>query len=128
MKFYVTLAVVFGTAIAIQDASDQTQFTPSLEGVFEEGIGHLRSSWETMWDELPADVTYFAEHEMEILKPTKLQAQKGVPAGRQQMYFRPVSTTLICVMILTICCLLVYTALSASRNYDELSATFTPSL
>lgn len=51
----------------------------------------------------------------------------GVPSNRQQMYFRPVSVTLMCVMSLTIASLIVYTALSISRNVDELSATFHPS-
>jgi len=58
-------------------------------------------------------------------KPTKKEGD--VPAGRKQMYFRPVSVTLQCVMVLTIVSLLVYTFLSISRNSDELSATFTPS-
>merc|ERR1719316_267513 len=54
-------------------------------------------------------------------KPVKM------PADKRQLYFRPVSVTLQCVMALTIGSLLAYTGLSISRNTDELSATFTPS-
>lgn len=49
------------------------------------------------------------------------------PGGRTQLYFRPVSTTLRCVMILTIQSLLIYTGLSLSRNADELAARSKPS-
>eukprot|EP00931_Biecheleriopsis_adriatica_P058853 TRINITY_DN35117_c0_g1_i1.p1 TRINITY_DN35117_c0_g1~~TRINITY_DN35117_c0_g1_i1.p1 ORF type:complete len:889 (-),score=194.68 TRINITY_DN35117_c0_g1_i1:91-2757(-) len=42
-------------------------------------------------------------------------------ASRQELFFRPVSTTLYCVMFLTIQSLLIYTALAVSRNKDELS-------
>mmetsp|Transcript_89349 Transcript_89349/g.158520 ORF Transcript_89349/g.158520 Transcript_89349/m.158520 type:complete len:902 (-) Transcript_89349:76-2781(-) len=45
----------------------------------------------------------------------------SVPASRQQLYFRPVSTTLYCVMVLTVQSMIVYTALAIARNVDELS-------
>lgn len=51
-----------------------------------------------------------------------------VPDRRREMYFRPVSTTLHCIMVLTILSLLLYTALSISRNVDELGGNFRPSL
>mmetsp|Transcript_46387 Transcript_46387/g.83932 ORF Transcript_46387/g.83932 Transcript_46387/m.83932 type:complete len:983 (+) Transcript_46387:43-2991(+) len=51
----------------------------------------------------------------------------AIPPGRQQMYFRPVSTTLQCVMLLTIGSLCVYTSLAISRNVDELAGEFKPS-
>lgn len=50
------------------------------------------------------------------------------PAARQQLYFRPVSVTLHCVMALTIQCLVIYTALAIMRNYDELSGCTQSSL
>jgi len=44
------------------------------------------------------------------------------------LYFRPVSTTLYCVMILTVESLLVYTVLAFARNSDELAGKTRPSL
>mmetsp|Transcript_27515 Transcript_27515/g.42870 ORF Transcript_27515/g.42870 Transcript_27515/m.42870 type:complete len:949 (+) Transcript_27515:74-2920(+) len=64
-----------------------------------------------------------ASDEMAAIEPAA-----RVPARRQQMYFRPVSTTLNCVMLLTISSLVVYTLLSVFRNIDELSAAFQPSI
>jgi len=49
------------------------------------------------------------------------------PPTNSQEYFRPVSTTVQCVMALTITSVLFYTALSISRNYDELNGEFKPS-
>jgi len=45
-----------------------------------------------------------------------------------QLYFRPVSATVRCVITLAIVSLLLHTGLTASRNYDELSGRFAPSL
>jgi len=56
------------------------------------------------------------------------QRSSEIPKVRQQLYFRPVSVTLNCVMALTIQCLVIYTALAAMRNYDELSGRTQPSL
>jgi len=67
-----------------------------------------------MWVTNHADATLF-----------KVEA---IPSGRREMYFRPVSTTLHCVMVMTISALLLYTALSVSRNVDELGGVFVPSL
>jgi hypothetical protein len=61
------------------------------------------------------------------MSPQDPHPKSAVPSSRQQMYFRPVSVTLQCVMVLVVMALLVYTALSISRNFDELSGTFTPS-
>eukprot|EP00928_Gymnodinium_smaydae_P063815 TRINITY_DN4729_c0_g3_i1.p1 TRINITY_DN4729_c0_g3~~TRINITY_DN4729_c0_g3_i1.p1 ORF type:complete len:976 (-),score=233.03 TRINITY_DN4729_c0_g3_i1:139-3066(-) len=47
---------------------------------------------------------------------------------RKQMYFRPVSTTLWCVMVLSAQCLLVYSALAIARNVDELAGLLSPSI
>jgi len=44
----------------------------------------------------------------------------GVPSSRREMYFRPTSITMYCVMVLTAQSLLVYMALSFARNWDEL--------
>jgi len=48
------------------------------------------------------------------------------PSG-SAVYFRPVSTTLRCIMWLTIITLLVHTCLALSRNVDELSGRTEPS-
>jgi len=55
-------------------------------------------------------------------------AEAPPAGGRRSLYFRPVSTTLYCVMIMTIQSLIVYTGLSLLRNADELSARSKPSL
>mmetsp|Transcript_24310 Transcript_24310/g.54098 ORF Transcript_24310/g.54098 Transcript_24310/m.54098 type:complete len:867 (+) Transcript_24310:76-2676(+) len=51
-----------------------------------------------------------------------------VPLRRQQMYFRPVSITLYCVMVLAMQSFLVFTALSVSHNTDELAGLLQASL
>jgi hypothetical protein len=43
-------------------------------------------------------------------------------------YFRPVSVAVFCVMVLTIECLLMYTALVVVRNYEELSGSVSNSV
>merc|ERR1719362_2367858 len=48
-------------------------------------------------------------------------------AKNSQAYFRAVSTTVQCVMALTIVSVMLYTLLSISRNVDELSGAFKPS-
>jgi len=63
----------------------------------------------------------------EISMSSANQTTLDVPGKRKGMYFRPVSVTLECVILLTVTSLLVYTALSLARNYDELNATFTAS-
>jgi len=50
-----------------------------------------------------------------------------IPAVRAEAFFRPVSTTMYCVMWLTIQTLLVHTCLAFSRNADELSGNLKPS-
>jgi hypothetical protein len=64
---------------------------------------------------------------LSLANSTVVGASRSVPANRQQMYFRPVSTTLQCVMVLTIASLLLYTVLAISRNKDELAGAFRPS-
>jgi hypothetical protein len=105
------------------------------------------SSWVNPRGAIGADIKYYQASLMALFgKPTKDDAKPGdpgelvddsiglsgklldVPSDKQQMYFRPVSTTLKCVMMLTITSLLVYTVLSISRNSDELAGAFRPSL
>jgi len=85
-----------------------------------------------MGEDTPVEVPKALKEGKIDMKQSHAAAHKSeadsVPAGRKQMYFRPVSTTLQCVMALTIVCMLVYTLLSISRNYDELSASFQPSV
>eukprot|EP00929_Paragymnodinium_shiwhaense_P002199 TRINITY_DN102409_c0_g1_i1.p1 TRINITY_DN102409_c0_g1~~TRINITY_DN102409_c0_g1_i1.p1 ORF type:complete len:1031 (+),score=216.42 TRINITY_DN102409_c0_g1_i1:63-3155(+) len=57
-------------------------------------------------------------------EPVKKMSRATMPQKREQMYFRPVSPTLYCVMFLSVLSLVIYTALSMSRNYDELSGAF----
>jgi len=54
--------------------------------------------------------------------------KKYVPSAKQQMYMRPVSVTMHCVMILTVISMMLYTLLSAARNADELNGAAEPSL
>lgn len=51
-----------------------------------------------------------------------------VPERRLGLHFRRVSTTLYCVMILTIVSLLIHTALSISRNSEELAGQTLPTI
>jgi len=88
-------------------------YPTSLESFGADGLLYLRSSFMSL-----------------LGKPTSgdtVSAVAAIPESRQQMYFRPVSVTLKCVMALTITSLLVYTAVSIARNYDELRAEFVPS-
>lgn len=98
---------------------DEQTAAGSFGRVVDSGMSHLHYSLTTMWDETHDGVHHASGQE---------SSGKAIPIGRQQMYFRPVSVTLNCVMALTIVGLLVYTALSLSRNSDELSATFSPSV
>jgi len=52
----------------------------------------------------------------------------AMPARRKQMYFSRDSVTYFCVMVLTLQCMVLHTALSVSRNSDELSGETEPSL
>jgi len=105
-----------------------SSWTSSLESFGAKGLEHFQKSWMMVQSKLDKS----DRHPEKVGKRgqavvSKPNNEKAIPANRQQMYFRPVSVTLICVMCLTIASLLVYTALSISRNRDELSATFTPS-
>jgi len=114
-----------------------TSLATSIETMSYAGVKNLRSSWGSMWHgegvAIGDDEETVAAKEVAAKRHTNTKGGSGakklkdVPAGRKQMYFRPVSVTLQCVMSLTIVSLLVYTFLSISRNSDELSATFTPS-
>jgi len=124
----------------------------SLRADVSQGVTRMRDYWLRIWpaaeasrqrkveEENEAPVGLVKEvDEAEALPVNEAEVPAGrhslvkeeetnkVPAGRQQMYFRPVSVTLQCVMVLTIVSALVYTFLSMSRNADELSATFTAS-
>lgn len=46
----------------------------------------------------------------------------------QNKHFRPVSTAVQCTMVLSLVSIIFYTLLSVSRNVDELSGSFKPSL
>lgn len=46
--------------------------------------------------------------------------QTVAPPSQKVLHFRPVSVTVWCVMVLTIQCLVVFTALALSRNYDDI--------
>jgi hypothetical protein len=95
-------------------------YPTSLETFGADGLLYLRSSFLSLMGNNQTNTSKAAVSTVSTeLKP--------VPANRQQMYFRPVSVTLKCVMALTIMSLLVYTAVSIARNHDELSAVFTPS-
>jgi len=56
-----------------------------------------------------------------------LDPAPGEKPKNSQAYFRAVSTTVQCVMVLTIVSVMLYTLLSISRNVDELSGKFKPS-
>lgn len=59
----------------------------------------------------------------------KTWRSEDMPVRRQAEYFRPVSITVYCIMVLTLQSLVIYTALAFSRNSDELSGlTDRPSL
>lgn len=148
----VCVLAVISSSVQVTDGSQEqflrrsdheaASWTASLETLGSKNIQRLRSSWMTMWSE-PDKLLDHAEMNVVKRNVSKEQAkqvvekpsakapakgkQDSVPKNRQQMYFRPVSVTLMCVMSLTIASLLVYTALSISRNYDELSASFRPS-
>eukprot|EP00421_Protoceratium_reticulatum_P003033 CAMPEP_0168361180 /NCGR_PEP_ID=MMETSP0228-20121227/2537_1 /TAXON_ID=133427 /ORGANISM="Protoceratium reticulatum, Strain CCCM 535 (=CCMP 1889)" /LENGTH=882 /DNA_ID=CAMNT_0008373857 /DNA_START=112 /DNA_END=2756 /DNA_ORIENTATION=+ len=57
-----------------------------------------------------------------------LHGAAGVPERRQQLYFRPVSVTLYCVIALTVQGLTIYSAQVLARNADELSGATKKSL
>mmetsp|Transcript_132690 Transcript_132690/g.296803 ORF Transcript_132690/g.296803 Transcript_132690/m.296803 type:complete len:952 (+) Transcript_132690:123-2978(+) len=54
-------------------------------------------------------------------KPETAESLGDMPTSRRQLYFRPVSVTLWCVMALAVQCLMVYTSLAVARNVEELS-------
>lgn len=129
-------AIVDGFFQSQDGASLRTHFLSLLEqempssfpATGETGLPHLpHQSWSlsTRSATIRRNDTHGVEHAVSKAKET---SESAIPSGRKQMYFRPVSATLQCVMSLTIISLLVYTALSISRNSDELSATFSPSI
>lgn len=110
-----------GHAVSDLEAS-VSSFTASVETFGE----HLRASWAAPKSE-PQQLVGQSKSAPKGNATKAAKPTDDMPASRKAMYFRPVSVTLMCVMALTISSLLVYTALSISRNYDELSATFKPS-
>jgi hypothetical protein len=92
-------------------------YPTSLETFGADGLLYLRSSF----------LSLMGNNQTNASKAAVKTDLEAVPANRQQMYFRPVSVTLKCVMMLTISSLIIYTAVSCARNYDELSAEFKPS-
>lgn len=74
---------------------------------------NLRASLGEMWTEEFDNIGHFEDA---IAKTASTKDPGDVPAGRKGMYFRPVSVTLQCVMVLTIASLAVYTMLSLSRT------------
>eukprot|EP00927_Polykrikos_kofoidii_P036649 TRINITY_DN30935_c0_g1_i1.p1 TRINITY_DN30935_c0_g1~~TRINITY_DN30935_c0_g1_i1.p1 ORF type:complete len:883 (-),score=115.14 TRINITY_DN30935_c0_g1_i1:25-2673(-) len=60
--------------------------------------------------------------EQELLRQNRSpqRQQKRQPKHPSELYFRPVSVTFWCVMVLTLQGLALYTALALSRNLDEL--------
>lgn len=54
-------------------------------------------------------------------------APEDPDAAHKELYFRPVSTTIYCVMWLTILTLVVHTSLALSRSADEFGASDEPS-
>jgi len=131
------LVVLFAASAAFKDDAWHVDFKPdieydisSLEDSIGQGLAHIHESLSMMWSER-AVVRPAESHTklgIEKLGENQTVGNSQVPSNRKQMYFRPVSVTLQCVMTLTIVSLLVYTALSVSRNYDELSGEFTPSV
>jgi hypothetical protein len=67
------------------------------------------------------EVVHEVENRKQKPATKEVDEVKKVPASKKQLYFRPVSITLYCVMTLTIQSLLIYTALALARNADELS-------
>lgn len=107
----------------------------SDHGAAGAGPAALRvSSWTSMLDAFSLTGSTPAGTAQQPRQPEEISMARSnrttlndVPSNRKGMYFRPVSVTLQCVMLLTISSLLVYTALSLARNYDELNAIFQPS-
>lgn len=67
------------------------------------------------------------ERYVATLDPEEGAATATAPSG-ENVYFRPVSVTLRCVLALTFLFLITYTALALARNIDELTGRLTPSL
>eukprot|EP00929_Paragymnodinium_shiwhaense_P061727 TRINITY_DN30853_c0_g1_i1.p1 TRINITY_DN30853_c0_g1~~TRINITY_DN30853_c0_g1_i1.p1 ORF type:complete len:1022 (-),score=155.48 TRINITY_DN30853_c0_g1_i1:186-3251(-) len=61
-------------------------------------------------------------------KATDAARASAMPVNDRLLYFRPVSVSLYCVMILSVQSLLIYTGLAFSRNYDELSGRLRPTM
>jgi len=113
----VSLLALIAVASGIQDNTLQTHFLPQAD--------HVLGKTSKVTDPKPPTTP---DGKTEDAQPQKKNGSDHSPSERKMEYFRPVSVTLQCVMALTIVAMLVYTFLSLSRNYDELSATFTPSV
>jgi len=91
----------------------------------------LRSSKDT-FDQHDVNDLLRGDFLVEDLMPAKFpsfteQSEAADPKTRE-LFFRPVSTTVYCVMWLTVLTLVVHTSLAAARNSDELSGRVQPSL
>jgi hypothetical protein len=84
--------------------------------------------WEEAIQQHSKDAWFEFQHEFSIGVTGKTDDNLWGPNPKQKgEYFRPVSVTVRCVMILTVQSLLIYTALAFARNSDELAGLTEPS-
>jgi len=120
-----TLAALFGEALgahtALRHASKAGHALLTTDS-------HLSTN-NTWTAELSSLVTRFSDINTWLFDTAGADGSIKVhaPPAKSGEYFRPVSTTVQCVMALTIVSVLFHTALSLSRNVDELSGEFKPS-
>jgi hypothetical protein len=130
LKALAVLICSIHSAVAVDlQQSLKTGLSPNADYEQFGGVAHGALQSLRSWEESLVNLTLREVRDAQALVPKIASSYvNDVPPGRQGLYFRPVSVTLQCVMIMSITTLVFHTLLSISRNVDELSATFTPSV
>jgi len=120
-----------GVRATSSSAKSPGAFLSAYQAAFSEPLSWGEKDLEKL--RRPADVVIGALLPGDSLPqpPPELSQELPEPAHRStssELYFRPVSVTIQCVMTLAFASLLLYSGLTASRNLDELSGRFHPSL